>query len=223
MTDTKQKILDATERLFGEQGFDATSMRQIIAEAGVNLAAIHYHFGTKEDLLTEVVLRKVRPVNDQRLAMLDRAEAAASPGAPTIESVLEAFLLPTLTAVKPSPSFVKLMGRLHAEGLATPLLMKHFPEMIGRFRTAVRRAVPELSDAELGWRSHFMIGAMAHTLTGPQDTRPTTGPVDPQLVARFLIAFLKGGFHAPPAGDTTQPATLPAATEPVDGIARKEL
>ena len=72
MTDTKEKILDTAERLIGEQGYAATSLRQIIAEAGVNLAAVHYHFGSKEDLLDAVVVRKAGPVNEARLARLDR-------------------------------------------------------------------------------------------------------------------------------------------------------
>ncbi|HMC58416.1 MAG TPA: helix-turn-helix domain-containing protein, partial [Candidatus Solibacter sp.] len=94
--DTKQKILDTAERLFGEQGYDATSLRHIIAEAGVNLAAVHYHFGSKEELLDEVVVRRAGPVNEARIAMLDRLEAAEGP--PVVEKVLEAFLLPTAEA-----------------------------------------------------------------------------------------------------------------------------
>ena len=77
MTDTKEKILDTAERLIGEQGYAATSLRQIIAEAGVNLAAVHYHFGSKEDLLDAVVVRKVTPVNEARMAWLERVEAEA--------------------------------------------------------------------------------------------------------------------------------------------------
>jgi len=68
MTDTKEKILDTAERLIGEQGYSATSLRHIIAQARVNLAAVHYHFGSKEDLLDAVVARKATPVNDARLA-----------------------------------------------------------------------------------------------------------------------------------------------------------
>ena len=77
MIDTKQKILETAERLFGSQGYDATSLRHIIAEAGVNLAAIHYHFGSKEELLDELILRKIQPVNAERIALLDRIEAEA--------------------------------------------------------------------------------------------------------------------------------------------------
>src|SRR2546427_5381031 len=106
MNDTKQRILDTAEGLFGERGYAATSLRQIISEAGVNLAAIHYHFGSKEELLDEVVLRKAAPVNAARLAMLDHAEREAG-GAPLrVEAVLEALLVPMAKAANQHPEFV---------------------------------------------------------------------------------------------------------------------
>src|SRR5580658_4365705 len=93
MIDTKGKILDTAERLFAEQGYGAVSLRQIIADAEVNLAAIHYHFGSKQELLDQVIMRKAGPVNLERLERLDRLET--KPGAPpTVEQVLEAFLMP---------------------------------------------------------------------------------------------------------------------------------
>jgi AcrR family transcriptional regulator len=85
MTETNQRILDTAERLFGDQGYAATSLRHIIAEAGVNLAAIHYHYGSKEELLDEVVMRKAGPVNEARLALLDRYEAEAGLGPLAVE------------------------------------------------------------------------------------------------------------------------------------------
>src|ERR1035441_873034 len=95
MTDTKDKILNAAERLIGEQGYAATSLRQIIAKAGVNLAAVHYHFGSKEDLLDAVVARKVTPVNEARIARLERVEAEAGNGPPAVGAGVEYFFLPT--------------------------------------------------------------------------------------------------------------------------------
>src|SRR6516225_7137750 len=95
MNATQEKILDTAERLIGEQGYAATSLRQIINEAGVNLAAVHYHFGSKEDLLDAMVMLKVGPVNEARLAALNLVEQEAGPGAPEIEKVLDAFFAPT--------------------------------------------------------------------------------------------------------------------------------
>src|SRR5436853_6394389 len=106
MIDTKQKILDTAEHLFGSQGYDATSLRQIITEAGVNLAAVHYHFGSKEELLDAVVMRKAGPVNDARLAALVRVEQAAGNGVPQVEDVLDSFFAPTADVASPNPQLV---------------------------------------------------------------------------------------------------------------------
>src|SRR5579863_6004584 len=104
---TKDKILDIAERLFGEQGYEATSLRHVIFEAGVNLAAVHYHFGSKEELLDAVVLRGAVPMNAERLALLDRYEKEAGPRPVPVEKVLRAILVPTFRTAERSPQFVK--------------------------------------------------------------------------------------------------------------------
>src|SRR5438094_9886838 len=92
-TDTKQKILDSAERLFAQHGFEATSLPNIIADANVNLAAIHYHFHSKEALVDAVIIRRLEPINRERLRMLDDCERD---GPPKLEAVLEAFLAPVI-------------------------------------------------------------------------------------------------------------------------------
>src|SRR5271166_1677351 len=110
MTNTKDKILETAQRLIGDQGYAATSVRHIIAEAGVNLAAIHYHFGTKEDLLDALIARRAGPVNEERMALLQRVESQAGAGPPPVKKVMEAFLLPMAEAADRDPGFVRLMG-----------------------------------------------------------------------------------------------------------------
>src|SRR3954468_3686382 len=126
MIDTKQKILDAAEQLIGEQGYAATSLRQIIASAGVNLAAIHYHFGSKDDLLHQLMLRKAGPVNEKRIELLDRY-VAESAGAPLrVKEVLDAFFAPMVETANANPQFVRVMGRIVAEGLLPAVVEKSF-------------------------------------------------------------------------------------------------
>src|SRR5664280_629265 len=197
MTDTKDKILDAAERLIGEQGYAGTSLRHIIADAGVNLAAVHYHFGSKEDLLDAVVARKVTPVNDARLAWLDRVEAEAGSGPLKVEKVLESFLIPTAEMTSGNPEFVRLMGRMFTEGMMPRIRERHFRVTSLRFVTALRRAIPELPEEELLWRVHFMVGAMAHTMCiAPLFPQIAGDPAD--LVPRMqrLVTFLGAGFRA---------------------------
>jgi AcrR family transcriptional regulator len=197
MTDTKEKILDTAERLIGEQGYAATSLRHIIAQAGVNLAAVHYHFGSKEDLLDAVVARKATPVNEARLAWLKRVEAEAGDGPVEVEKVLESFFLPTAEVASRNPGFVRLMGQMLAEGMMPRIVEKHFLSTGLRFVAALQRAVPELPQEELMWRVHFMVGAMAHTMC--------RAPIFPQLAGdltdmeprlKRLVTFLSAGFRA---------------------------
>jgi AcrR family transcriptional regulator len=197
MTDTKEKILDTAERLIGEQGYAATSLRHIIAQAGVNLAAIHYHFGSKEGLLDAVLARKVTPVNDARIARLDRIEAEAGSGPVEVERVLEAFFIPTAEVASRNPGFVCLMGRMHAEGMMPRIVERHFRSVGLRFVAALRRAVPELPQEELLWRVHFMVGAMAHTLCrAPIFPLMAGDAADMEPRLKRLVTFLSAGFRA---------------------------
>lgn len=200
MIDTKQKILDTAERLIGEQGYAATSLRNIISEAAVNLAAVHYHFGSKEDLLDEVICRKASTVNTKRLALLDAFEAEAGSAPVPVEKVLAAFFDPMIEAGSLNPQFVRLMGRIYAEGLLPAIVAKHFQPTLARFAQALRRSVPHLSEAELASRFQFMIGAMSHAVSAERQfsVEGTGSPkvADFRTNMRRLIVFLCGGLQA---------------------------
>ena len=195
--DTKQRILDSAERLFAAQGVEATSLRTIIADARVNLAAIHYHYHSKEDLLDAVLMRRIGPVNRERLKMLD----ACGPE-PSLEAVLEAFIAPAVRVANQSKPFVCLMGRIISErsNRLPRMIQQHFQETLQRFRAALGGAAPELSEAELFWRIHFTVGAMAHTLRANDDMKALSNGLcdtsDVESVTRRLVAFAAAGFRA---------------------------
>jgi AcrR family transcriptional regulator len=200
MTDTRQRILDTAERLFAEQGYGATSLRHVIAEAGVNLAAIHYHFGSKEDLLNQLIMRNAGPVNEERLALLDQAEAEAGSGPLAVESVMEAFLGPPLSRVSNNPQIVKLMGRMYGEGLMTMIVEQNFHLVVTRFFAAMSRALPHLTKEELVLRAGFVVGAMAHTMFAIPQGRVlprTDPPANPSTLLREMVVFLSAGLRAP--------------------------
>jgi AcrR family transcriptional regulator len=196
MTDTKQRILDAAEKLFGENGYSATSLRHIISEAQVNLAAIHYHFGSKQDLLDQVILRKAGPMNERRLKLLDRCEAEAAPEPASVERIVTAFILPALLIDK-SPQFIKLMGRVHSEGLMPEIARRNFQPMISRFLSALHGALPDVSAEELVWKAHFAIGALALALTVRPEFDQENAVQSPMGIAARLVAFVSNGFRAP--------------------------
>jgi AcrR family transcriptional regulator len=203
--DTKQRILDSAERLFADNGFDSTSLRTIIADAKVNLAAIHYHFHSKEALVDAVILRRLEPINRQRLEMLDACEQAAGDGGPSLEAVIEAFLAPTFREASHHPdgaSFTRLIGRiLTVEKSLVPRFKQHMSEILRRFPQALHRAAPELPRQELFWRLQFMGGAMALTLLRGKDLEALTDGLcdtaDTESTIRRLVAFAAAGFRAP--------------------------
>ncbi|HWB84600.1 MAG TPA: TetR/AcrR family transcriptional regulator [Bryobacteraceae bacterium] len=200
MIETKQHILDAAERLFGENGYGATSLRQIIKAAGVNLAAVHYHFGSKEELLDQIILRDAAALNQRRAAMLDQVEAEAGTSPPSVEKLLEAFFLPMCETARQRPAFVKMMSRMQAEGLVQGLMLKHFEPVIVRFLKALQRALPDVPEVEVLWRVHFMIGAMTHAMGRTPEFSKSMGVVlrvgDYREMFQRLIVFLGAGFQA---------------------------
>ena len=206
MNDTKERILDTAERLFSEQGYAATSLRGIIAAAGVNLAAVHYHFHSKEALLEAVILRRSVPANHERLALLDRFEKEAGGNPPSLEKVIEAFVAPTLQMSRDPHSggmvFMQLLGRLHAEDdLLSRILTSQFGDVFQRFGAALRAALPDLPKEELFWRLNLAIGALAQTLrSGSRDLETISDlslSFNSETALERLVAFLSAGFRAP--------------------------
>ncbi|HAK56312.1 MAG: TetR/AcrR family transcriptional regulator [Vicinamibacterales bacterium] len=179
---TKERILDAAEGLFANHGFAATSLRQITAVAEVNLAAVNYHFGSKEALLTAVFERRVVPVNQERLRLLDGLEAEAAQGkAIQLEDVVRAFLLPAFNAVEgfgqQGAKFMQLVGRMHSETneQLRAAFLKLFQPVGQRFVPVLRQLLPTLTEDEVMWRLHFMIGSLAHILVCTQLEEPLMG------------------------------------------------
>jgi AcrR family transcriptional regulator len=193
--DTKTRILDAAEKLFGDKGFDATSLRDITTEADVNLAAVNYHFQSKESLIEAVILRAASPVNDRRIAMLE----AAGPKA-TIEQIVEAFVGPVLE--QDFEPMAPLMARVLASPEVMQRVFKHHMETLSRrFSEAIGVALPDLSPAERIWRLHFTAGSMAHTITRAPIMRDMFGGVldlkDRKLLTARLVKFAAAGFRSP--------------------------
>ncbi|MYD72079.1 MAG: TetR/AcrR family transcriptional regulator [Acidobacteria bacterium] len=201
-TGTKERILDAAERLFGERGFASTSLRDITAGAGVNVASVNYHFGSKEALLEAVLERRFRPINKERLAMLDAVNARAGEDPPPIEEVVRAFLLPPFErqrawSADAQVSFLRLVGRIHAETNEAfrAMLVEQFDEVRQRFQAALQHALPDHPD--MNWRMLFMIGSMSFTMSwGPMLIgREDAGHV-PENVLESLVRYTAAGMTA---------------------------
>ncbi len=200
--DTKTRILDTAERLFSENGIRATSLRSVISEAQVNLAAVHYHFRSKESLIEAVVVRRAGLVNQQRLAMLEAFEAAASPNPPAVEQILEAFVAPTIQAVAGRRNFSLFLARVLTEPGAMLLetVRTIFQPISQRFGTALMRARPDLPPQEVFWRMTLSIGAMMFVLTAGEKIEAISNGLcdtaDLDALSRRLVAFGAAGFNA---------------------------
>ena len=205
--ETKERILDAAERLFAERGFAGTSLRSVTKAAGVNLAAIHYHFGAKEALLREVFARRAAPMNQERLRRLDELETAAQGRGVPLESILDAFLRPVMHLQRDLAAegdvWGRLIGRVYSEpvDLVEAVLKDQFVEVSRRFMDALSRSLADMPPAEVHRRMQFVIGVLTHSLTGLHRRAglPEYGGenVDSDDSFESMLAFLAAGFRAP--------------------------
>ena len=213
---TRQKILDAAEKLFARQGFESTSLRSIIASADVNLAAIHYHFRGKEGLIRAVIERRFARVNDERLRLLAEYENRAEGQAPLVEEILDAFLAPMLRVgllhSGQGRLLMQLAGRLlqASDGMLEKAAGSEFERVAVRFLAAFQKAVP-LTKQEIAWRMNFTIGAAARALFGGIPIRVLSSAShedlqerDVQRVLQRLIAYTAAGMKAAPGSQQTQ-------------------
>lgn len=216
MIETRDRVLDAAERLFASKGYAATSLRSIMAAAGVNVAAIHYYFRSKESLLEAVLMRRMEPANRERLRALDEYEAKVGGGRLEVEGILEAFLLPTFQMAADPKSggytFIVLLGRLQAESDVLPtIVFSRLGPMLLRFADALARALPDLPPAELFLRARLAMGAAGQVLRDApriQSVPLAAGNTETRerwewLLAR-IIPFLSAGFRVPPVREREQ-------------------
>ncbi|HEX3532421.1 MAG TPA: TetR family transcriptional regulator [Thermoanaerobaculia bacterium] len=209
--DTRESLLDAAESLFSEHGLAAASLRAITQQAGVNLAAVSYHFGSKEGLVRAVFSRRLKPLNDERKEMLEACDLTAADG---LEQVLRAFLVPAVRMIRDAPEGVHGFGRLMGRVFSEPneevrkVVFAEFKETVDRFMAAFRVLLPHLSPEELTWRFHFVAGSMAHTIGCGQMLEELSGGVcrfanvDDALA--YLESFLSAGLRAPAAAGCPQ-------------------
>ncbi|MBK9385653.1 MAG: CerR family C-terminal domain-containing protein [Planctomycetes bacterium] len=202
--DTKDQILDAAERLFAAEGFGATSLRRILGDVGLNPAAIHYHFGGKDEMVEALFERRLGPLNAERMRRFDALETRAG-AAPTVASIVDAFISPALAPAargEEGERFLRFVGRYLQESgeAASARLRRTFEPVIRRFVDLLARALPELRGEALAWRVHFLVGAMFHSMTCREHVSWLCGGVPSVSLERAreeLIAFASAGLSAP--------------------------
>lgn len=199
---TKERIIGAAEELFAQHGFSGTSLRQVTSRADVNIAAVNYHFGSKENLINEVFRRRLDELSANRLIAL---KAAMARDEVKLEEVLAAFIEPALALTidhRGGSSFVRVIARAYAEkndGLRK-FLSDNYGHVLRDFARAIQSCLPELGKEELYWRLDFIAGALTYAMAdfGLIKRRPSASEKDHcNHAARELIAFAAAGLRAP--------------------------
>ena len=199
---TSERILDSAEGLFARQGFRGTSLKEITDLAEVNIAAVNYHFRSKDALIRAVYERCFVPLNEKRLRALEKAELAAQ-GAPlTVEAVLRALFEPMVKAWILDRNFILLVGRLQHEPDSdlSGFIQHLYQGLIPRFLAALRRALPAVPDRELFFWTHYLFGGVVYTLLNSHDMKrfhEGQNLLDtPDLFLDRLIVFGASGLRA---------------------------
>jgi len=217
---TKDRILAAAEELIAQTGVARTSLRAITALARVNLAAVNYHFGSKDGLVEEVYRRRLEPLNRARLANLDRLEKRRRK--PSLEDILEAFMTPVASLARDpaqgGPTVMRLLGQTHAEAEAPfkAWFAGEYRRVLERYHAALCMALPDLPPEDVRWRLQFLVGALTYPVAERQLVELVSGeaidPEDVYLLVDRLLPFIAAGFRAP-----SGKAEPPAPTRPKTG------
>ena len=216
-SDTRKRLLEATEWLFIERGYEAMSLRHITTRANANLAAVNYHFGSKEALMQEVLSQRLDRLNRERLHLLSACEQEqpVNMDAPAVLAMLfiPAFRLSHGNAS--GPAFMRLLGRVYSDPspFIRSYLEAHYRPISGRFFEAFSRALPVLPRRELVLRLHFALKALSGMLAG-EDMQELIASLsqgekynDSELLARLvslLAPILTAPFGAPEQTETIE-------------------
>ena len=202
---TKERILDAAEKLFARRGFDGVTVRQIMKDAGADVALAYYHFKSKRDLFDAVMLRRVETLNAMRLQALEAVEQRHPNDQPTVEEIIGAFTNPLLDILAEDPDewrdYMALIAQINnSPEFGGELMTRYFDPLVKRFLDALRRALPDCREEDLFWSYHFLSGALTLTFaeTGRLDNLSDglCRSSDMAAANQRMPAFIAAGFRA---------------------------
>ena len=199
---TKEKILDSAEYLFANKGLKETSVRDITSHAHVHLAAVNYHFQTKDGLLKALMDRRIAPLDHKRLELLNSYEEKFGKESVPVEYALHALLAPGIKMCFEEPDFLRITGQVasHPDEDTYKIFVTNFEGVFSRFKGVLASSLPHISEEDLMWRIHFMTGSMIHTWTSHGTLTSLSGGVcklsEQDELVNKLIAFCAAGLKA---------------------------
>ncbi len=210
-SNTVERILDAAEVLFAQKGFAETSLRAITSRAGVNLAAVNYHFGSKEALIQAVFERFLTPFSAALSERLDEMEAGGENI--TLERLLSVVSVLAMGSHGTDPRRAQLFFRLsglayaQAQGHLRSYLRERYGQVFRRFLRCLGNAAPDVPPMEMFWRVHFGLGATIFTLSGMDSLRDICkadfgADLSAADINARLLPFIVAGIRATPPGQS---------------------
>ena len=199
---TRNLVFVAAERLFALHGFQGVSVRDITAEAGVNLASINYHFGSKDALLFDIFNRRTTELNRLRAKMLHEANSTYS-GKPPVRAILHALIAPPVLWMDPKGErliSVQFLIRARSEGTDQMRdVLRSDVSHLRRFSDALLAACPNLAPEEVYWRLHFTLGLVHNNRFAELDRLSTlseglTREYEIERLIARMVDFAEAGF-----------------------------
>lgn len=201
--DTRTRILDTAESLFADQGYELASLRTLTLQAQVNLAAVNYHFGSKEELFRAVLLRRMEPLIDECMARLEAIQAQTA--APTAETLVRGLVQPFLDLAETSSAgarFIRLLSRALTDDypLMQSVSVPRYGELIRGFTAAFLTALPHLTRTQLAWRLSFGLLVLLGAFSSHNDTlrvflyNDIVPALDAGAAAQEMIPFIVAGL-----------------------------
>lgn len=214
--ETAGRLLDAAERLFGRHGYDGVGMRMLAGEAGVNLGAATYHFGSKEKLYVATFMRRFRPSNSERLRLLHEAEAPAGQRPLPVETIVECMLRPPFDSGREHKSFQPFLARnlLIAPAFLEPAIRKELAPGAAAFAAALKRALPDVPEDLIHLRCMLAMGGMLMFSIRASTRREMQNSERHEAVLREMIGYVSAGMKGRPAISEKKRPRLPVPPAP---------
>ncbi|NEZ63121.1 TetR/AcrR family transcriptional regulator [Leptolyngbyaceae cyanobacterium CCMR0082] len=198
--DTKEQLLNVAEQLIAERGYAGTTVRAIANQANANLAAVNYHFGSKEELFRAIFSRIAKPIVVEQLAILNGLQKKET--LPSIEEILTAFLKPCFQKIVQNESFrtvrAQFMGRCWSEPEPLQSIASgEFMESRLAFLKILQQIIPDCSQRELNWKLDLVIATMIRVQNEagkPDSLLKSSQPEDVDCAVHYLVRFLTPGM-----------------------------